>query len=98
MSTEPNTYAIYTPTEIPAKKTASRQSKFPVDQLLVGQAFNVSAEDVQSARSVIRSRKAKNPLLNIISRANADGSFMIVRKEDLAPTAPATPVAETPAS
>lgn len=87
-------YSIYTPESIPAKKGGSRKSKFPINELQVGQAFNVSAKDVQSARSVVRARKAANPLLNVISRANSDGSFMIVRMKDLEPTAPAP----TPAS
>lgn len=92
-------FTIYTPSAIPAKKGGSRRSKFPIQELLVGQAFNVSAEDCGGVRSIIRAKKVLNPTLNIITRAHYDadgkptGSFMVVRLEDLQPTTPATPAA-----
>ncbi len=87
-------YKIFVPESIPAKKGGSKKSAFPVDSLEVGQAFLVPADKVQSCRSLIRSRKVANPLLDIVTRASSDNMYMVVRRADLQPTTPA----QTPAS
>lgn len=92
-------YAIFTPETIPAKRGGSKKSAFPIDLLKVGEGFLVPADKVQSCRSLVRSRKAANPLLDIVTRATPSGEFLVIRRADLTPTAPATtPVAETTAS
>ena len=107
------TITISTITDIPTKRGGSRKSAYPVEDLalpVVGEdgkthysSFVVPSESVGAVRSIVRARRAVNPALDVKTRAEyvdgkPTGNFLVYRGFDIAPTAPATPVAETPAS
>ncbi len=94
---------ISTITDIPAKRAGSRKSQYPVDSLtppVVGEdgkthysSFVVPSAGIGACRSLVRGRRAVNPLLDIKTRAEigADGkptgNFLVYRAYDLQPVA-----------
>lgn len=87
---------IFTVGTTPPKRGGTRQTKHSqISALGVGQGYKVAQKDIGAVRSVIRSRKAANPILNFSTRDLGDGVFLIKRELDEVPAAPS---ADTPAS